>query len=300
MMTKISDETLTRYLFGEADGEERAAVERWAAADEARRRELERLGRQLGLATRRYRRGLFDPRAAALRLGLRLGRRRRTVAAWGSVAAAVAVCAGVWWATRTERVTLAAGAGEKRTLLLPDSSRVTLAGGTELSYAAGFESREVEMSGKAYFEVRSGDGAPFTVCTRALRVTALGTAFQVETVGGATEVSVERGRVRVTATDTRRDTTLSAGMAAAYERGEGWPRVEKDYDANRTSWKTGVLRFEGAPLREVVARLNEHYRAGVRVPREWEELELTATFSGATLGEALEIINETLDIRLTE
>ena len=46
MMTKISDETLTRYLFGEADGEERAAVERWAAADEARRRELERLGRQ--------------------------------------------------------------------------------------------------------------------------------------------------------------------------------------------------------------------------------------------------------------
>ena len=299
MTTKINDKTLTRYLFGEADEGERAAVERWMAEDEAHRRELERVRQQLELGTRRYRPGLFDPRAAAARIGLRRGRSRQ-LAAWGSVAAAVAVCVGLWWWMRPERVTLATGAGEERTAFLPDSTRVTLAGKTRLAYAAAFERREVELAGKAYFEVRNAGGAPFTVETRALRVEVLGTEFQVEALGEATEVCVERGRVRVTATDTRRDMVLSAGMTAAYKRGEGQVRVDSTRDVNRTSWKTGVLRFERTPLREVVARLNEHYRAHVRLPREWEGLELTVTFRGVTLAEALEIINETLDIRLEE
>ena len=293
---KMNDDILTRYLFGEAGDEERAAVERWAAEDEAHRRELEGLRERLDLAAGRYREGRFDPKAAARKLGLRPSRRRR-LALWGGVAAAVAVCVGLWhWWREPERVVVATGAGETLEVTLPDSSRVTLAGMTELAYAAGFEEREVEMRGKAYFEVRAG-GAPFAVETAAARVEVLGTAFQAETADDGTEVCVERGRVRVTTGE--RDTTLEAGMAARCGR-DGSIAVSGRYDANRTAWKTRVLRFEGTPLREVVARLNGHYRAHVELPGEWAGLELTVTFEDVTLAEALAIINEALDIHLEE
>lgn len=284
---------------GEADERERKQVERWMADDEIRCREIESIRQQLELGTKRYRHGLFDARETWTSMGFRV-RRPFRVGLYSGIAAALLLCIGFGWWSRNERVILATETGEIRTVWLPDNSRVTLAGETELCYREKFgrQEREVKLSGKAYFEVKRVDELPFVVNTPMARLKVPGAEFQVESTGESTETWVHQGEVKFITRDGNKRVILEKDMSAVYRKGEDSLRVTRHYDINLLSWKTGVLKFDHTPLREVVARLNAYYGAHVNVSRDWENLELTVTFHDVNLEEALDIINRTLGICL--
>ena len=72
--------------------------------------------------------------------------------------------------------------GSKTTLILPDQSRVILNAGSTLKYNADFgrKSREVRLSGEAYFDVAKDMKRTFIVKTEYINIKALGTAFNVK------------------------------------------------------------------------------------------------------------------------
>ena len=85
---------------------------------------------------------------------------------------------------------------------LPDSSLVTLSGGSSISYPAKFETgaRKVTLTGLAYFSVRPNKKAPFTVSTpSAVSVRVLGTSFVVDVrkEKERVEISVITGLVQI-------------------------------------------------------------------------------------------------------
>lgn len=125
-------------------------------------------------------------------------RRRRWARA--AVLAAIAV-GGVWMVGPDLHVRIAAqhiaATGEVRLVALADGSRVWLAPGAAIAFAATCGERRLELlRGTAFFDVAHDRAHPFRVDSGGVRVRVLGTAFQVAS-GPRTEVAVARGLVEV-------------------------------------------------------------------------------------------------------
>jgi ferric-dicitrate binding protein FerR (iron transport regulator) len=180
-------------------------------------------------------------------------------------------------ASSSDTVVLAAinvrtGVGERREVVLPDSSRVTLAPRSELTYPSSFDmtgTRDVHLSGRAYFSVTKNAARPFLVQTAGAVARVLGTEFDVHEVGqsGDVEVAVAEGRVRLAASvaDTLAP-VLTAGHLGRFDRALGSVRVTtgirvEDY----LSWRDGRLRASGQPLGELAAELSHWYDVDVTV-----------------------------------
>lgn len=119
--------------------------------------------------------------------------------------------------------TFATGKGQQTTLLLHDSSEVTLSYATELvvrDLQPG-KPRRLSLNGEAYFRVRHND-TPFIVSTGNADVQVLGTEFNVRSRDGRLEVGVVRGSVSVNAPNGRGESSLMLSqnqMAVCEESG---------------------------------------------------------------------------------
>ena len=93
--------------------------------------------------------------------------------------------------------------GRKSKIRLPDGSFVYLNAESRMEYPALFSDslRVVKLMGEAYFEIAKDRKRPFVVHTDDLKITALGTAFNVRAFQEDEQVSVSltEGRVRVSA-----------------------------------------------------------------------------------------------------
>lgn len=215
----------------------------------------------------------------------------------------------VFYSLRRDRpdwVAVATAAGQTKEVYLPDSSLVTMAGGSEIRYdrrSYGKERRVVEMKGKLFFQVKRNTARPFSVHTRYTEVTVLGTSFQVDAQGELTQVQVASGKVRFAASGPgeTEEVILTAGMSARYAADRQAMTLASEETVNDLSWKTGELRFKDTPLEKVIDDLNACYRVRIRNRSETSDMKpikLTATFRRRPLEEVLTVINQTLDTRL--
>ena len=117
---------------------------------------------------------------------------------YGGILALVLVIAGIVWLNRSSVITYETGKGERSSIMLSDSSEVTLNHTSILvveSRPFG-GTRRVSLKGEAFFQVRK-NGSPFIVATELGSVQVLGTEFDVRVRGGQLVVGVLSGSVRV-------------------------------------------------------------------------------------------------------
>lgn len=92
--------------------------------------------------------------------------------------------------------------GERKTVVLPDGTKVWLNAGSTLHYlpAFGAATREVKLQGEAFFDVAKDTARPFVVHAEHLLIKALGTAFNVKAYNedGAVATALYRGLVSIT------------------------------------------------------------------------------------------------------
>ncbi|MFT3748760.1 MAG: FecR family protein [Agriterribacter sp.] len=93
--------------------------------------------------------------------------------------------------------------GSHSKIILPDGSLVWLNGGSRLTYDKTFnqsETREVELTGEAYFDVVKNALKPFIIHTHQMDIKVLGTAFNVKSYpeDKSSEASLIRGSIEVT------------------------------------------------------------------------------------------------------
>ncbi|MCD8194447.1 MAG: FecR domain-containing protein [Tannerellaceae bacterium] len=191
--------------------------------------------------------------------------------------------------------------GQQRELLLPDSSRLLLAGGSSVRYDKkkyGKERRDVMMTGKVFYQVSRDESRPFSVQTVSTVVTVLGTGFQVDEVPGSVTVYVESGKVSFAA-DESEAVVLTAGMQAVYEEAGEKIELLAGENTNILAWKTRQLRFDHTPLHEVVHDLEVYYQVHIiNRSATGDDPELTAAFDDLPLEDVLQVINHTLDVHL--
>jgi transmembrane sensor len=221
-----------------------AECDTWQAKDPRRRQVLEQIER-MWQAT--------EPAQARRR------QRRRQLTGLGAVLLAVLFGTQLPWAYWGADHRTAAG--EIRALTLPDGSRLVLNSGSAIDLDYSDTTRTVELvRGELLATVAKAPDRPFSVVTRDLTATALGTQYSVRLENGFTRVAVQESKVSVTPRHSDEQLELSAGQQADLNRDGVLAR--ETIPSQRPDWADGRLAFSNAPLTDVVKRL-AHHRPGL-------------------------------------
>jgi transmembrane sensor len=88
---------------------------------------------------------------------------------------------------------------------LPDGTVVTLNAHSKLSYPAQFvgNNRVVSLIGEAFFKIATDDASPFVINLKGVTLNTTGCSALVKSRGGQTEITVEKGTVKVGAHDSQ-------------------------------------------------------------------------------------------------
>ncbi len=181
---------------------------------------------------------------------------------------------------------------------LPDGTIAWLNGGSSLKYPEKFtrKTRELSMSGEAYFEVNSDRMHPFTVHTSSLDVTAVGTSFNVQAyqTDSLVSVTLAEGIVEVDMKDA--EATLVPGSRVIYNINSGTHEISSGEPYRWCSWKDGVLMFRNDPLSYVFKRLGQIYNTEFIVDEDIQDDPYYATFKNDPLDRILVLLSKTAPI----
>ncbi|RKR84419.1 FecR family protein [Mucilaginibacter gracilis] len=178
----------------------------------------------------------------------------------------------LWNYTRPAQwITLTSPYGKMMRLQLPDSSLVWLNAGTTIQYPEAFNGhiRTVKLvNGQAYFDVRHHADAPFTVDAYGMKVSVLGTAFDIKSFSGEKEirVTVSNGKVGVLP-DKQPAVMLLPDEQAVLDRGTHLLVKRKVRSADLSGWRNGRLSFNEDDFTDVLNALQRKYNVAFRVER---------------------------------
>ena len=331
-------EALARHVAGECSDAEAAEVEAWAATRESHRASLETAQRAWAAAAIPGDR--WDVEAALSRVKASRGGllpRRLTAPKWAAARpepgrfrrmpgagplAIAAVLAGVGFLGVVGFPHLARSVatpdpvavrelvtekGERARVGLSDGTQVLLGPGSRVEILSGFgvSTREVRLTGEAYFDVARDAARPFLVHVRGATTRVLGTQFGIRAYPDepSVKVVVAEGRVSVRPLHEARGT--AAAILQGGQMGELTPRAggvtvrPADVDVH-LAWRDGRLTFENAPLAEVVREIERWYGIPVRVgDPSLGSRRLTASFRDQPVEVVLEIVAASLEMEWT-
>lgn len=310
-----------KYFQEEATPEEREEVRQWIAADPGHRSyadDLQRIWKESGrlappetpdasAAWQRFLQSGKIPATAGTGTEQVRVEKIEKINPWRAVAAAVFLLAagiGSWWAltkreTRTEEIAALSLKTQAivRTDTLPDGSRVTLNKFSSLVLPGkwGRGSRVARLTGEAFFQVVHEPSRPFTVEIGGVTIRDVGTAFNVRSVNGLTEVVVEDGAIVVT--DGAFTLKAAAGEKVVIAGPNGGISKTTADDKLYQYYRTKKFVCHKTPLPELVAALNEAYGANVVIRGDAvRNLLLSTTFENDDLYSILSVITRTFGL----
>ncbi|MCK5066282.1 MAG: FecR domain-containing protein [Bacteroidales bacterium] len=175
---------------------------------------------------------------------------------------------------------------------LPDGSRVYLNQGSEITYQKAFnQHRAIELSGEAFFEVMSDPVNPFTVHSGNVRISVVGTSFNVKQLENTPEVEVyvKTGKVRMSLEESDQYVTLEPEEFGFTENSKLSSSVLEV--PNYISWKTLDFKFVDSKLMDVLQELEESYHVEIKSGEiDLSQMRITTSYSGQSIDAILETI----------
>ncbi|MFP4366858.1 MAG: FecR family protein [Bacteroidales bacterium] len=186
--------------------------------------------------------------------------------------------------------------GTRTKFYLPDGSTGWLNGGGSLKYPSDFHgnTRNVNLIGEAYFDIKTNPKKPFEVSGGDLKIIAKGTAFNVAAWHDESEIiiALTEGKIEIVRKDNERSLAgLKPGQLLHYNSEKERSYV-KNVDVKKyISWIEGKLIFRDDPLGEVVRRLNRWYNVNIIIKDDTlHKYEYVATFEDENLDEVLKML----------
>lgn len=187
--------------------------------------------------------------------------------------------------------------GRKSTFELPDGTKVNLNAASELKYTDDVENskRIVYLSGEAFFDVAKDKAKPFSVITKGISTTALGTSFNVKAYADdpLVKVLLMTGKVGVEYLSAKSNgLILNPGMGAEYDSNKG-DLISKDFDFEKEmGWKQGIIVLDKVGLPAVIQELERWY--GVKILIQNGQKAGNWNYSGRFQNESLENVLTTM------
>ena len=166
-----------------------------------------------------------------------------------------------------ESLTVSTGRYDIKQVILPDSTVITLAPQSSLTYPGKYRGplREVTLNGKGFFSVARNPAQPFRVHTKSIDVQVLGTSFEVndqlqDSVAG---VSVLTGKVNVSH-EQQLLGVLTANKTVSFNKGNGNSHIKEMDVTGQLAWVDKRLVFETTALSAVLKILQEQYHVDIQ------------------------------------
>jgi transmembrane sensor len=213
--------------------------------------------------------------------------------------------------------------GSRTHLTLPDGTLVWLNAGSRLSYGKNFNTttREVNLTGEAFFDVAHDTQKPFLIHTARIDVQVLGTRFNVKSYPSdrTTEATLIRGSIEISIRDRPSEKIilrpdeklvvanntgalhlLNPGRYTA--AGPGGPVVairkptyeQKTGAIIETSWVDNKLIFREETFGDLAGQMERWYGVTIQfADPALRELQFTGSFKEETIGQALDALKYT-------
>lgn len=309
----MMDELLVKYLADEATPPEQEMVEEWVKTSDANRHYFQHY-QLIWKESKKVAAGAeVDENKAWQRFQKRVKKQgpstgRHTSFGWWRVAASIIIIAGIAWLVSSllengssePAIVNIVSISEVKKDTLPDGSVATLNKHTELSYPKSFKgkTRKVKLRGEAFFNVQPDKERPFIIDVEDVQVKVVGTSFNVRSYNGKTEVIVETGIVQVMKAG--KTIELRAGERILFEAIDTVAKKEQSDDKLYNYYVSRTFVCDNTPLWKLVEKLNEAYDVNIRIGREeLRKLPLNVTFNDESLDVILDIISETLLIKVS-
>jgi transmembrane sensor len=155
--------------------------------------------------------------------------------------------------------------GERRALLLPDSTQITLNENSTLRYPRYWNSnavRRVQLTGEAFFEVKHlnrdtrhiQNKERFIVNTSDLFIEVLGTRFNVRNRNNQTRVALVSGRILVgRKLEEGRPLQLQPGEVIQYDPASGSLQKQQTDPALQYAWKDRMITLHNTTVNDIIA-----------------------------------------------
>jgi ferric-dicitrate binding protein FerR (iron transport regulator) len=185
--------------------------------------------------------------------------------------------------------------GQRANITLPDGSTVALNVDSRLDVPADYVTghHTVRLVGEALFTVSRHEGTLFTVIAGPTTTRVLGTSFVVRhyPTDTTTTVAVRDGKVSV------RSLVLTAAQQVEISQ-TGVTRIDLA-DASQFSFATGVLTFDGVPLRDAIVMLDRWFNADIRLgDPALGTRQVTGGFTAGSLSDLTESLELTFNMRV--
>jgi len=156
--------------------------------------------------------------------------------------------------------------GKTSQVTLSDGTKVYLNAGSRLVYPEIFSgsTREVLLTGEAFFDVTPDNKKPFIVQTSHLKVKVLGTRFNLSAYASDNyiEAVLAEGKISLARNDAGffdKPVELAPGQLASFSRATSEMLLRKVDVDNYTLWTEGVFKFESVHLSRILKRLERYY-----------------------------------------
>jgi ferric-dicitrate binding protein FerR (iron transport regulator) len=204
--------------------------------------------------------------------------------------------------------------GEKSQIVLADGTHVWINSGSSFKYPVNFnKTREVYLTGEAFFDVKHRENQPFVVNTHDSRVKVLGTAFNVKAYpeDARTQTTVVRGLVSVQSIRNRSEEVLIRPNQMAEIRKDV---LKFDTMAHQpvkplqvinninveavTCWKNQLLVFADEPLGDMAMKMERWFNVQIVIQDSTlrQERYNGKFVHNETIYEVLEAIKKTTSI----
>ena len=171
--------------------------------------------------------------------------------------------------------------GKHSEITLVDGTKIWLNAGSQLSYPVSFSShsREVYLSGEAFFDVKSDPSKPFHVVTNDIRIKVTGTRFNITSYVSdqTTQAVLISGKINAKRNKRfARPVELLPGDRLVFNKEkEAMEKDQVDVELY-SSWIDGYLIFDNTPVNEVFKKLERYYNQKI----DAKAISPEGTFSG--------------------
>jgi transmembrane sensor len=303
------EELIAKQLSGESTPEENAMLEKWLAAHPDNRsyyNSLQILYQESAAAESVLH---VDTDAAWNKLREQIAEKKTVKAdsarsvSWLRIAALALLVAGAGAALYIMKMR---DSGEERHYItfnasslftLPDSSSIFLNKNSEATVIFKKHQRTVQLRGEGFFTVTHNEKQPFIVEAAGLQIKDIGTAFNVDATDGKhVDVIVEQGEVELAAEG--KTMHLKKGAHSIYDNTSHSIINIPLTDPNALSYTTRIFVFENTSLPAVIVKLHEVYGTDIALADNLKFCRLTSTFRNEKIENILQVIAETLQLRL--
>lgn len=268
------DEKLVKYFLGELEHSESLQLFEQLEADESLKAEFVRLQNiysvsHLSILSKDENEGKRSFQKFIHKLKIKEQRQTiRTLLQYAAVA--VVLIVSTFFFTKyvsgnlsnKEMNTLYVPAGQRARLTLQDGTSVWLNARSTLTYPARFSgrTRQVTVSGEAYFDVAENPKRPFMVSAQDMEIKVLGTQFNIYSYpeAGYIQTDLVEGSLMVYDKQIPHESIILKSNERVIVK-DGKMSVGKIENSDYFLWKEGIYTFENERLLEIIEKLQLYY-----------------------------------------